>query len=76
MAKEEYTVLLAPTISHALKGESLLKKAGCSCKLIPVPRHLSSDCGVCLRIARAGKSVAQQILEQGGLGAGEWYNLK
>ena len=32
------------------KAEKLVKQRGFSVKLIPVPRHLSSDCGVCLRI--------------------------
>jgi hypothetical protein len=31
--------------------------------LIPVPRHLSSDCGVCVRIARADRETALHALE-------------
>jgi hypothetical protein len=30
--------------------------------LIPVPRHLSSDCGVCVRIERADQEAAVQAL--------------
>jgi len=48
--KESYAVVLFESVSHALRAEKLLKAAAVSCKLIPVPRHLSSDCGVCLRI--------------------------
>jgi hypothetical protein len=48
--QESYAVVLLESVSHALRAEKLLKAAGLSCKLIPVPRHLSSDCGVCLRI--------------------------
>jgi hypothetical protein len=33
-----------------MRAEKLIQVEGVSCKLIPVPRHLSSDCGVCLRI--------------------------
>jgi len=43
-------VLLFPSIHFALRAEKLLKEKKPSVKLIPVPRHLSSDCGVCLRI--------------------------
>lgn len=46
----EYRVLLFPSVNHALKAEKILKAAGMPYKLIPVPRHLSSDCGICLRI--------------------------
>jgi hypothetical protein len=73
--KNEFAVLLVPTISHALKAERLLKKGGYSCKLIPVPRHLSSDCGVCVRVGIVDRDLAQGILEQGGMEASEWYDI-
>jgi hypothetical protein len=63
MKYEEYAVILMYSTNHALRAESLLKKAGISCKLIPVPRHLSSDCGVCVRIKRGDKEAALRTLE-------------
>jgi hypothetical protein len=42
-------VVLFQSVHHALRAEKLLKEAGIPCKLIPIPRNLSSDCGVCLR---------------------------
>jgi hypothetical protein len=44
-----YGVVLFQSISGALRAEKLLIKEGIAYKLIPVPRHLSSDCGVCIR---------------------------
>jgi len=44
----EQTVILFPTSAHVMRAEKLLKDAGIPCRLIPVPRHLSSDCGTCL----------------------------
>lgn len=44
-----WEAVLFLSVQHALRAEKLLKEAGIPCKLIPVPRHLSSDCGVCLR---------------------------
>ena len=44
-----WEVVLFLSVQHTLRAEKLLKEAGIPCKLIPVPRHLSSDCGVCLR---------------------------
>jgi Putative Se/S carrier protein-like len=44
-----YGVVLFQSISGALLAEKLLKKQEIAYKLIPVPRHLSSDCGVCIR---------------------------
>jgi hypothetical protein len=46
-----YAVFLFPSVSHALKAEKILKEQGIVHKLIPVPRHISADCGVCLRVA-------------------------
>lgn len=44
-----YYVILFKSISYALKAEKILKAEGIPHKLIPVPREISSDCGVCLR---------------------------
>ena len=44
-----YGVVLFQSVNGALLAEKLLKKKGVAHKLIPVPRHLSSDCGVCIR---------------------------
>jgi hypothetical protein len=44
-----YGVVLFQSVNGALLAEKLLKKKGIDHKLIPVPRHLSSDCGVCIR---------------------------
>lgn len=51
METPPYAVFLFPSVSHALKAEKILKAAGIAHKLIPVPRHISTDCGVCLRVA-------------------------
>ena len=46
---EEYHVILFDSVHHALWSEKILKEKGLPHKLIPVPRHISSDCGICLR---------------------------
>lgn len=48
--KKSYDVILFKAVSYALKAEKILKKEGLTHKLIPVPKHISSDCGVCLMI--------------------------
>ena len=59
---EAYAVVLFASVSHALQAEKLLKSQGITCKLIPVPRQLSSDCGVCLRISLSLKDQVENIL--------------
>jgi hypothetical protein len=60
--KESTGVVLFESISHALRAEKLIKAAQINCKLIPVPRHLSSDCGVCLRFNTEAKEQVENIL--------------
>ena len=56
-------VILVYSTSYALRAEKFLKKSGIHCKLIPVPRHLSSDCGVCVSIAQTDRDCALQSLK-------------
>jgi uncharacterized SAM-binding protein YcdF (DUF218 family) len=67
MMRGAHTVILVYSTSHALRAEKLLHMAGIPSKLIPVPRHLSSDCGVCVRIAQPDREAAQQVLQQAGM---------
>jgi hypothetical protein len=60
-------VILFPSIHFALRAEKLIKQKGIPHKLIPVPRHLSSDCGVCLRIPWEKKEEVLSILSEAGV---------
>lgn len=44
-----YYVIIFKAVSYALKAEKILKQEGLPHKLIPVPKQISSDCGICLR---------------------------
>mgnify|MGYP000968161532 CR=1 FL=1 len=48
--KKSYDVILFKAVSYALKAEKILKKENLPHKLIPVPKHISSDCGICLMV--------------------------
>jgi hypothetical protein len=67
MTGNQYAVILVYSTSYALRAEKVLAEAGISCKLIPVPRHLSSDCGVCVRIEQAEQEPALDALERAGV---------
>jgi hypothetical protein len=45
----QHGVVLFHTSTAALRAEKILKQAGFEVKLVPVPRELSSDCGISLR---------------------------
>ena len=63
MIHTAYSVVLVHSSSYAIRAEKLLKKAGIECKMMPVPRYLSSDCGVCVRITSTEKDQVLSILE-------------
>jgi hypothetical protein len=51
MSQSDYCVILFDSVSSTLLAEKILKKQGIPHKVIPVPRHISSDCGVCIRFS-------------------------
>ena len=42
-------ILLVHTSGHAFSIEKALKKRNIACRLTPIPRKVSSDCGICVR---------------------------
>ena len=60
--ENSYIVALFYSTSGALMAEKLFKKEGISHKIIPVPRHISSDCGVCLRFSVTERERAEATL--------------
>ena len=50
MQKTDTGYLLFNTIHDVLRAEKVLKKEGIKFELIPVPRNLSSDCGMCVKL--------------------------
>lgn len=69
--KEEYLVMLFPAVSYVLKAEKLLKQEKIPHKLIPIPKHIDSDCGICLRFRPEMKEKIEAALrdkvESGGI---------
>ena len=59
----QYYVILFNSVSYALKSEKILKKANIPFKLIPVPKSISSDCGVCIRFIPENRDVLIKALE-------------
>ena len=60
-------VVLVYSASYAIRAEKPLHMTGIQSKLIPVPRHLSSNCGVCVWIAQSDREAARQVLQQASM---------
>lgn len=63
----KFAVILVDSTSHALRTEKLIKRLGLTCKLIPVPRHIGSDCGVCVRILFKELDIIKTLVTQNNI---------
>lgn len=63
MTQNQYAVVVVYSTSHAIRIEKLLQGLGIACKLIPVPRQISSDCGVCVRLLQSDVEVARRVVD-------------
>lgn len=59
-----FLVLLVDSTGHAIKGEKELLRHKIPYKLIPVPRQISSQCGICIRIAKKDREKVLEIMEE------------
>lgn len=67
MVRPNYAVVVVHSTSHAIRAEHVLNQAGIPAKLIPVPRQVSSMCGVCVRIDRSAGEGALDALQKAGM---------
>lgn len=58
-----YQVVLFYSVSHTLLAEKLIKKEKIPIKVIPVPRQISSDCGVCIMFLKQYREQIEKVLE-------------
>ncbi len=58
-----YCVALFDAVSYVIKAENILKKAKIPYKIIPVPKNISTDCGVCIRFLADHKEAVITALE-------------
>jgi len=59
-------VFIFHSIHRVMKAEKALKKAGLDVRLMPVPRQLSSDCGLSIAFFLRDLEAARVALESAG----------
>lgn len=75
MVNEQDYVAIFHSIHRVLRAEQLLKQRQVPFLLIPVPRKLTSDCGLALRIAPARLAEVFAVLAVADLLPPELYQL-
>lgn len=67
MSSPQHAVVLVHATSHAMRVEKLLREKGIACKMIPVPRQISSDCGACVRILSQDMDAVRRLVDSAGI---------
>ena len=73
MVKENDYVAIFHSIHRVLKAEKILKQADVDFLLIPVPRQLTSDCGLALRFSLEDKASLLEVLGDAELPPAEMF---
>jgi len=63
----QYSVILFFSNNYAMWASNTLKKKGYEHRLVPVPRHLSSDCGYCVRINFSDSEAVEKLMVETGI---------
>lgn len=66
-------IFLFESVHCVMKAEKLLKAKGIKINLIPVPREISSDCGVAIELSAESEEEALIILREGRISVVECY---
>jgi hypothetical protein len=74
--KPAYTVFTFVSTHHALKAEMVLKHEGLKMMIIPVPREVSSLCGLAIRVSSDLRSKVEELLRRRGVGLAEIIDYK
>jgi hypothetical protein len=59
---DERCAAILEAIHYVIKGEKILKGAGLTIDVIPVPREISSDCGMALEFSCRERDRVEQLL--------------
>jgi hypothetical protein len=65
--KPDYGIVLFETTQAVIKAEKVLNKAGVKIKLIPVPRHISTNCGISIRFELSLTDKIKSILSDNNI---------
>jgi len=64
---ETHKVIVFKNTYLTFKAERALKKADIPCKVVTKPRHISSDCGLAVRIPADGEEAVTALMDEKGI---------
>ena len=76
MVEDGDCVAIFQSIHRVMKAEKVLKGLGLDILLIPVPRQLTSDCGLAIRFSLELRSAIEKTLSEAGLVISELWQKR
>ncbi len=64
---QQYGYITFKSVSYAMKFEAAIKNYDIAVKIIPVPRSISSSCGLCCRFDLSDVDELKSIMEKENL---------
>lgn len=64
---DQYNYMTFKSVSYAMKVETALKRNNIKFKIIPVPRSISSSCGLCVRFCKEDLEQLKTIIANNSL---------
>lgn len=63
----DHLYMIFESMSHVLAAERAARKEGISCRMVPIPRNMSTDCGMCVSVRADEGPAFLEIIEKKGL---------
>ncbi len=62
----DHLYMIFKSMTHVLSAERAARKERISCRMVPIPRNLSTDCGMCISLkAENGEAFLDAIKKVG-----------
>ncbi|PIE51649.1 hypothetical protein CSA37_10585 [Candidatus Fermentibacteria bacterium] len=59
--------MIFKTMTHVLMAQRAAREAGVQCRMVPIPRKLSTDCGMCIILNAEHSAAFLEALGKKGL---------
>jgi len=63
----DHLYMIFKSMTHVLAAERASRKQGVPCRMVPIPRNLSTDCGMCISLKTEHKDVFLEAIREKGL---------
>ncbi|MFI3330316.1 MAG: DUF3343 domain-containing protein [Rikenellaceae bacterium] len=62
-----YSIAVFKSAREAIKADKVCRDNNLNTRVIPVPKHISSECGMCLRLLSAEADKVKELIEENNI---------